>query len=175
MKMLIFSSLLSLTFFGQIACSSKKSASNQVVDKSSNNSKLDKSDSLFASLERGYCFGTCPVYKVEIYQSGYAVYTGKANTDMIGIYSTRFSTEQLNSLTKVAKQINYTEMDAVYDSPVTDLPSHTTSIVIDGKRKEVKRRHNYPESILKFEDQIDAIAAKAKWSFIKKLEENQND
>lgn len=173
MKMLVFSSLLSLTFLGQVACSSKKAATNPVdQEQSSDNSKLDKSDSLFASLDRGYCFGTCPVYKIEIYQSGYAVYTGKANTEMIGTFTTRFPKEQLNSLTKVAKEINYVGLNDVYDSPITDLPSHTTSIVIDGKRKEVRRRHNYPESILKFEEQIDAIAAKAKWTLIKKSEGN---
>lgn len=174
MKMLVFSSLLSVAFLGQVACSSKKAATEpSIQEQSSTGSKVGKSDSLFASLDRGFCFGPCPVYKVEIYQSGYAVYTGKANTEMTGIYTTRFSKEQLNSLTKVAKEINYTSLNDVYDSPVTDLPSHTTSIVIDGKRKEVKRRHNYPESILKFEEQIDKIIAETKWTFIKKLEEGQ--
>lgn len=174
MKMLVFSSLLSVAFFGQVACSSKKAATNPATqEQSSNNSKSEKSDSLFASLDRGFCFGKCPVYKVEIYNSGYAVYMGKANVEMLGIYTTRFSKDQLNSLTKVAKEINYSKLNDVYDSPVTDLPSHTTSIVIDGKRKEVKRRHNYPESILKFEEQIDKIIADTKWTFIKQLEEGQ--
>jgi hypothetical protein len=171
MKVLGFSFLLATLFFGQIACSSKKNATSATVEQSSNTSPVDKSDSLFATLERGYCFGTCPVYKIEIYQSGYAVYTGKANTEMIGIYTSRFSKEQLSSLTKVAKEVNYTELNDVYDSPITDLPSHTTSIVIDGKRKEVKRRHNYPESILKFEQKIDELAESAKWIFVSKLEE----
>lgn len=171
MKSLGFSLLLTTLFFGQVACSSKKSAMSDTVKQTATTSKVDKSDSLFATLERGFCFGTCPVYKIEIYQSGYVVYTGKANTERAGIYTSHFSKEQLNSLTNIAKEINYMGLNDVYDSPITDLPSHTTSIVIDGKRKVVKRRHNYPESILQFEQKIDEFAETSKWVFVSKIEE----
>lgn len=170
MRVLVFSLLAITFFFGQAACSSKKAAAAPEITETSNNTSLDKSDSLFAFLDRGYCFGHCPVYKVEIYQSGYAVYTGKANTDMIGTFTARFSKEQLSSLTKAAKEINYTSLEDVYDSPVTDLATHTTSIVIDGKRKQVKRRHNYPPSILTFEKQFDAIVAEVEWTLVAKPE-----
>lgn len=164
MKIGSFFSLLIVVVGMQFSCASKKEAVNSdVKDQTSQVDKVDASDSLFASLDRGYCFGKCPVYTVKIYNSGYAVYAGKDNVDMVGTYTTRFTKDQLAKLTKTAKEIDYMSLNDVYDSPVTDLPSHISSIVIDGKRKEVKRRHNYPESILVFEKQIDALVAEAKW------------
>lgn len=165
MKVGSFFSLLIVVVGMQVSCASKKEAANsEVKDQTSQTGKVDASDSLFASLDRGYCFGKCPVYTVKIYNSGYAVYEGKDNVDMVGTYTTRFTKDQLATLTKTAKEINYMSLNDVYDSPVTDLPSHISSIVIDGKRKEVKRRHNYPESILVFEKQIDALVSEAKWT-----------
>lgn len=174
MKLFVFTSLLSFTFLTHIACSTKKNATPVAVNEHLSSSiKLEKNDSLFASLERGYCFGKCPVYKVEIYTSGYAVYTGKANTEKIGVYTSKFTKDQLNTLTTIAKEINYMSLNDVYDSPITDLPSHTTSIAMDGKRKVVLRRHNYPESIVTFEQQIDQLVEGNEWKFVKKLEDNQ--
>lgn len=156
--------LLLITAFGiQISCASKKNAMDTNI--SGTLTTEDPSDSLFASLARGFCFGTCPVYEVKIYKSGFATYEGKANTDMIGTFTARFSKEQLASLTKVAKQINYASFEDVYDNPnITDLPEHTSSIVIEGKRKQVKRRIGHPQSILVFEKQIDELVSEAQWT-----------
>lgn len=165
MKIGSFFSLLIVVVGMQVSCASKKEATNsEVKDQTSQTGKVDASDSLFATLERGYCFGKCPVYTVKIYNSGYAVYEGKDNVDMVGTYTTRFTKNQLATLTKTAKEIDYMSLNDVYDSPVTDLPTHISSIVIDGKRKEVKRRHKYPESILVYEKQIDALVAESKWT-----------
>lgn len=164
MKSLVIISIMAVALTG-IACSSKKNATPMTTEQSNAGTKIEKSDSLFVSLERSYCFGTCPVYKIEIYNSGFAVYTGQANTDKIGTFTTKFSKDQLNSLTNVAKEINYMSLNDVYDNPgVTDLPSHTSSIVINGVRKTVKRRIGYPQSIVVFEKQIDAIIGETNWT-----------
>lgn len=159
MKKIALFSFLMMLYFVANSCASKKDAAVEITSES----QMENSDSLFASLERGFCYGTCPVYKIEIYNSGYATFVGKANTEMIGTYSTRFTKQQLNSLTTVANEINYMSLDDKYDSPVTDLPNNKTSIVINGKRKEVLRRHNYPPSILTFEKQFDELIKEAKW------------
>lgn len=150
----------------QTACASKKNSQNTSVDTAEfvSQNKVAKSDSLLATLERGFCFGTCPVYKVEIYQSGHAVYVGKANVKMIGTFTAQLSKDQLNSLISTAKEINYMGLEDVYDNKgVTDLPTTTSSIVINKKRKVVKRRIDYPEYMLAFEEKIDEIVQNAQW------------
>ncbi len=168
MKVLIILSLLTASLVIQTSCSTKKKAvSDEKVENNiqNNQSSLDKSDTLFASLERGVCFGKCPAFKVEIYNSGYAVYKGKSNTDKIGTYTARLSKDQLNLITAKAKEINFMSLENEYDNKgVTDLPNHTTSVVINGVRKTVRRRVDYPQSIVTMENQIDAIVSEVIWT-----------
>lgn len=186
MKIAILSFLIVGTFTLQTSCSTKKNATDEKVtttqtpDETSNSStnngetsetesksttiKVSKSDSLFASFEKGYCFGKCPVYKLQIYQSGYSVYEGKANTELTGFYSCKFSKEQMNSLVDIAENIGYMKYDDAYENPqIMDLPSYESSIVIDGRRKVVKRKSNkYPTALRTFERQFDTIISQVK-------------
>ncbi|HLU87561.1 MAG TPA: DUF6438 domain-containing protein [Taishania sp.] len=169
MKKVIYLFIATVVIIGMNACASKKNGTT-AVDTNSNepialqSGKTTKKDSLFASLERSACFGTCPVYSVNIYSSGYAEYVGTLNTKMIGTYSTTFSKEQLNSLVETANAINYMSLDDVYDTKgITDLPSHISSIVINKQRKVVTRRHNYPDGIIVFEKKIDELVESADW------------
>ncbi|MCO5258724.1 MAG: DUF6438 domain-containing protein [Crocinitomicaceae bacterium] len=166
MKSLFFITVLSFFSMNIISCASKKNAKTVVVENNTQEQPSNPSDSLFASVEHGYCYGRCPVYSLKIYKSGYALYEGKANVEMFGLYSTKFSKEQLNTLTKVANEINYASLEDKYDGAVTDIPSHTTSIVLNGKRKQVMRRYNFPQSIVTFENQFDELIKDAKWNLI---------
>ena len=54
-----------------------------VVEVSDTNEiKQDKSDVTYAVLERGACFGRCPIYKVKIFADGKATYK-KESTSLI--------------------------------------------------------------------------------------------
>ena len=123
-----------------------------------------KDDSLFAYIRRGACFGTCPVYEIKIYNSGYTELVGTRNLDLIGNYHTVLKMAQMHALVEKAKSIGYQNMDDVYDNEmVTDLPETKTSIVIDGKRKAIRRRVNFPREILSFEEMLDALLKSEKW------------
>jgi hypothetical protein len=169
-----------------VACSASKelieikenntsSEESDVSNSSSNtqhSSDEDKQeDSLFASMDRGYCYGKCPVYTIKIYKSGYAIYKGERFTDMIGVYSANISKKELDRLSRLAEEIDFASMENEYDSPVTDLPSTTTGIVIKGKLKTVRRRYNYPNSILQLEELFDEIIAGQSWI---KIESNED-
>lgn len=170
----LFLALVSLFLtIGIYSCASKKNTTTNVVKTETANNP-SSGDTLFASLQRGYCFGRCPVYTLEIYKSGYAVYEGKANVEMLGKYSTRFTKEQMNSLVKVANEINYASLEDKYDGNITDIPSHTTSIILNGKRKQVMRRYDYPRSILEFENQFDTLIKEAKWTLLEKYIDPNN-
>lgn len=146
-----------------MACSTTKKGMSE-TDAYTEFQNDSKDDSLFASIERGYCFGTCPVYKLQIYTDGTAVYEGIKNIEMSGVYIAQLTPEQMNRLIASAKSIGYMEFENEYDDPnVTDKPTTTTSIVIDGKRKQVKRRHGFPREIIGFEKTFDEIVAEVEW------------
>lgn len=158
------------------ACASKKSTINSESDTTNSSSNtttehqiifqdVQPGDSLFASIERSFCFGKCPVYTLHIYNSGYAVYNGTANVNLMGRHTSNLTREQMIFLVDKANEINYFELKDVYDNEgVTDLPSATTSIVINGQRKSVKRRFDYPQSILTFEAAFDDIVKRMRWN-----------
>lgn len=124
-------------------------------------------DSLFASIKKGACFGTCPIYTLKIYNSGYTVLNGVRFIDLIGNHSTKLSKQQMLAFIEGAMNIGYMELEDNYDNiHVTDLPSATTSIVIDGVRKTVRRRAEYPRGILNFEKLFEDLLESEKWKYI---------
>lgn len=159
------------------ACASKKNGSTE--NTSSGNETMDKNqptehqaifqdvapgDSLFAYIRKGYCFGTCPVFEIKIYNSGYVVYEGIHNVDRMGFYTTRLEKEEMLKFIDKANEINYFDMQDVYDNAhITDLPETTTSIVINGKRKQVKRRYDFPKELVTFETLFSDLLESKKW------------
>jgi len=167
---------------GIVACETPKDALTQgeEIKKDGTNKEvtanqdihLDPSDSLFASLRRGYCFGTCPVYTVEIFRSGYVEYSGQANVTMLGVYHGQLSEAQLQELSDIADDIQYSTFDTLYNHPpIADFPSITSSIVIGNVRKTVRRVTGYPKSIVLFEEAIDRCVEAITWT--KKEPENE--
>jgi len=141
------------------ACSSTKNAAKSAIE---NDSKTQK-DIVFASLDRGYCFGTCKVFSVKIYKSGLVEYEGKANVDQIGFFTGQISKSELSKIEEVAKEIKFESLDEVYDDPkLMDVPGHKSGLLINGQFKTVYRRVNYPESIKLFENQIEEALASIK-------------
>ena len=130
----------------------------------SNFENISSDDSLFASIKRGFCFGTCPVYELKIYNSGFIVYNGTANVKMKGVHTTKITKDQMLTFVEKANAIGFMQMENEYDDPgVTDLPEMTTSIVINGERKTVRRRVGFPREILAFEKMFDALLESEDW------------
>lgn len=166
------------------ACSTTKEVSDAAIDveevseneNQSNNQIVFEDvavgDSMFAHIKRGYCYGMCPVYEMKIYNSGYVEYSGIHAVDKKGLYSDKLSYEEMKMFVDNATEIGYMEMDDVYDnSHITDLPSSTTSIVLKGVRKQVKKRFDYPRSLLTFEKLFDDLMKSNDWKFIRDLEQ----
>ena len=70
----------------------------------------------------------------------------------------------MDTFSDMAKQIDYMNLSDEYDNRyVSDLPETNTSIVIDGKRKTVRKRYDYPRSILAFEKLFMKLLDEVKW------------
>ena len=60
-------------------------------------------DQPYITIERGACFGRCPIYNMSILESGLATYEGIKFVDNIGGFQTNFTAEELVDITKQAK------------------------------------------------------------------------
>ena len=119
----------------------------------SNTSEIE----LIISLQRTACFGTCPIYKIEIFSDGSGIYTGTRFVENIGVTKFSLSETQLNLILTKAEAIGFTSMKEEYSEPISDLP--TTFIQI--KDKKIRDYTGAPKTLKNLENLIDQLYQKA--------------
>lgn len=126
--------------------------------------KNNETDSLFFSIEKTPCYGKCAAYKVIIYKSGFATMNAiRFVPEKEGMYKTQFTAEEMKMISGKAEEIKYFNLENVYDSPVTDLPTVITGININGKNKTIRNRHNAPAELRQFEKFADEMIHGKTW------------
>ena len=120
---------------------------------------------ILVSMERTPCFGTCPWYKVQIFNDGNVLYHGKKFVERTGWFESRLSKEKLEQLNSSIIQLNAETLQNEYVNPhVADLPSTITTIIADGKEKTIKNGYdNPPASLVNFEKLIDHLIMDLTW------------
>ena len=110
---------------------------------------------LIISLQRTACFGTCPIYKIEIFSDGSGIYTGTRFVKNIGVTRFSLSKTQINLILTQAEAIGFTNMKEDYSEPSSDLP--TTFI-------QIKKNRDYAgasKTLKNLENLIDQLYQKA--------------
>ena len=120
--------------------------------------KTDSSEiELIISLQRTACFGTCPIYKIEIYTDGSGTYTGTRFVKNIGSSKFRLEKSDVSKILEFANKIGFSRLKDEYSEPITDLP--TTYITI--KDKKIKDYTGAPKRLKNLEKLIDQLYQKA--------------
>ena len=126
------------------------------------------------TLERGACFGTCPIYKLAIKSDGTVTFEGQRFTKTIGAATGRISPSDFRALVSEFEKIDYFSLADSYSpgtkqcpQAMTDMPSAITSISVKGKSKAVRHYHGCSaEALAKLtalENKIDEVAGAQKW------------
>ena len=119
------------------------------------------------TLERGPCFGACPVYKLTIYGDGRVFYEGIRFVGGEGTQTASISEDKVRQLITEFQKIDYFSLDNEYTHiNATDMPTATTSITITGQTKTVVHYHgdfSTPEELTTLEDRIDEIVSTDRW------------
>ena len=124
-------------------------------------------NSLVIGLERSACYGTCPVYHVEIHGDGTVVYIGDRFVAIAGERQEHISRSAVQHLFSQFRSANYFWSFDRYTAPVTDLPENTTSIAFDEQSKSVEDYGGgmigMPPELIALEGAIDQLANTGKW------------
>lgn len=115
------------------------------------------------TLERTACFGTCPAYYVTLYGNGTVTYEGESFVAVKGMQKSQVDPQAVKGLVDEFYNAGFFSLRDRYEQSVTDLPSQTTSITIDGVTKTVYRYGFEPQKLAALEDKIDQVAETAKW------------
>jgi len=126
-------------------------------------------------LERGICFGTCPVYKLTISANGSVEFEGRHFVKKKGIVRAIISREQLKDLVAEFERAKYFTLQDRYvnkedgcNADIMDTPRVKTSITIAGKTKSVDHQHGCKgpldlDQLTALEDKIDEVVNSSKW------------
>lgn len=121
-------------------------------------------DSLAVHFERTPCFGRCPVFKINVYKSGFATYEGLNFAEKMGLYSYRFSEADLEKIYEMARSIDYYNLETEYNDPrVTDLPSTISEINLNDESHRVSARMGVPQVLKDFHENLGIMLTERDW------------
>ncbi len=115
-------------------------------------------DTPFFTMKRTACYGTCPQYMVSIFNDGRMTYNGNMFVKMIGCFNCTIDYNQIKSIKLLLAEMSFFDLDSVYMSPVTDIPSVITEFIIDNNTSHrVVDRLSGPNDLKKLYKKIDLI------------------
>jgi hypothetical protein len=122
---------------------------------------------IIVSLERTTCFGTCPSYKLIIYENGLVVYEGIDFVGTKGIRKANIGQNDIQQLASKLENSNFFSFQDSYDEYMaTDAPSAITYVKIGNKEKRISHYYgdfNAPIELYELEENIDEIANSRRW------------
>jgi Domain of unknown function (DUF6438) len=89
------------------------------------------------SLERGPCFGACPVYLLTVFADGTVAYEGRQFVAVEGSHTATLSPDEVEALAQAVLEADFFELADEYTVQATDLPSITLTVIMDGRTKGV--------------------------------------
>jgi len=132
--------------------------------------KIAKEDIKFY-LGKGACFGKCPVYTLEVYQSGRATLFGENNTDKLGKYEKDLSNEDLALLEKLFAKSDFASFQENYASNIPDLPAIIVGFDDGAGMKKVIGRENRPEKLQQLQFALEKIVDSDGWVLVESMKD----
>ena len=123
---------------------------------------LQSAAGVLVSLERGACFGRCPIYVVEVRTDGAVHFKGERNVKVTEPVEVKLDAGQLEKLTTRFEQSGFSGWKDFDDRQVTD----QATVVLTFKGKTV---HHYlgdekaPDELGRLERDVDAIIGTERW------------
>jgi hypothetical protein len=118
------------------------------------------------TLDRGACFGTCPVYEVTLNSDGSATYSGGPFAPRQGDYTGKGSQWEFDNLAAFVVRAGFFGWDDEYRLPnVTDLPTYKITVTKGGTSKTVLQYGmNEPPDFWVIAEVIDGLADDISWA-----------
>lgn len=125
------------------------------------------------SLERGPCFGTCPVYRVTVDRAGNVRFDGRRFVADTGLTTASVPREAVDNLFAELEASGYFDLADSYRSGdpgcaryATDLPTVITEVRVGGRSKRIEHDRgcaDAPAALSALETRIDEVAGVRRW------------
>jgi len=119
------------------------------------------------TLERGMCFGTCPVYSVTLTENGTVQWVGKQFVEVTGEATDHIDPAQVMNLSDTITAAGFFEMNNTYIGyDITDMPSVILTVRNNTTTKRIEHYHgdlSAPFNLTMIEDEVDIVAQSTRW------------
>lgn len=123
--------------------------------------------SLRIVLQRSGCFGTCPIYSVEIAGDGRVLYNGERFVAVLGKHRRTIPPAEVRALYDSFRRADFFWLLDDYRAPIFDGPLYSVSLTYDGHSKTVidylGGAIGMPHDVIDLEDLIDKTANTQRW------------
>jgi hypothetical protein len=129
---------------------------------------------VFITLERGPCLGSCPVYRLRIFDTGRVEYEGLQHVMRSGAVTDSVNVARIEELRQAFVNASYATLAPRYGygEPtcrlyVADAVTVVTSIELDGRVIRVEHDHGctgVPQALTALEDSIDRVVESWRWT-----------
>lgn len=119
------------------------------------------------TLERGSCYGPCPVYTVTIRGDRSVLYDGRGCTYAVGKHQGMALHHDLMRLVDMFESAHFFDLQDQYDSGPIDAPTYRVTYERHGQRKTVEESggEGMPYVVRELEDEIDRVAQTGQWLY----------
>jgi len=124
-------------------------------------------NSLHITMSRTACFGTCPIYDVDIAGDGTVHFNGVHFTSTTGAQTASISRDAVTALFDKFRRADFFWLYPEYAAQVTDLPSCILKLTFDGKEMTVRdyagEMVGMPAAVRELELAVDQTAQTERW------------
>jgi len=115
------------------------------------------------AMEKGPCFGRCPVYSMTVYQNGVASYDGKQYSDLEGLQVKRISNAALAELKSTLESANLFRFQDAYRSRLPDLQSVKITYYTEDRYKSIIGKDGRPKPVTEIQQLLEEIVNGGGW------------
>ncbi len=130
--------------------------------------KEEVDTSVVISMQKTKCIDACPVYTIDIYESGVVYFNGRENVDKLGEFKIKLSKKELQRLINIFNDYKFFNFQDRYVSDAKDLPTTYIYFSHNGRRKRVMDYDGAPQTLKKLENEVAQLIKIPKWKQMRK-------
>ena len=119
------------------------------------------------TMRRTMCYGTCPVYSLELYEDGTVIYRGEKFVAVTGTWKVSIDPERVAQLVKTMTEAGFFSWRDSYNRMErTDMPSVTLGVHTETRDKTIihyRGDSSAPRELRRLESLVDQVAGSDRW------------
>lgn len=111
------------------------------------------------TLEKTACYGTCPVYKLNVFENDSLVFEGERFVGTIGLHTKKLKKGTVAQLKKTFREANFFNFKSSYEAHISDLPTTIIAFNDESKKLKITDYHGSPETLKNLEQLLANLVA----------------